>query len=174
MISCSDGCGLNFTKRSSFDWGSAAAPAAVRRALAPNTNVVARADVQPAPSAANDEGVVSSTRGRVRSPFQVLLRRQPDDFAQRRLRFEFYDLMRGEVDVVEPRGIQHRVVVRGDGEAGEQIFIRRNGRAAGGFPRFTVAGRKTESQTTFPFALPPCNFTLMPCFVRASTCMKAK
>jgi hypothetical protein len=45
MISRSGVCGLNFTKRSSFDWGSAAAPAAVRRALAPNTNVVARADV---------------------------------------------------------------------------------------------------------------------------------
>jgi hypothetical protein len=37
-----------------------------------------------------------------------------------------------------------------------------------------VAGRKIESQTTFPFALPPCNFTLTPCFVRALTCMKAK
>jgi hypothetical protein len=111
---------------------------------------------------------------RARSPFQVLLRRQPDDFAQRRLRFEFHDLMRGEVDVVEQRGVQHGIVVRGDGETGEQIFIHRNGRAAGGFPRFTVTGRKTESQTTFPFELPPCNFTLTSCFVRALTCMKAK
>ena len=54
-------------------------------------------------------------------------------------------LMRGEADVVEPRGVRHGIVVRGDGEAGEQIFVQRIGHAAGGFPRFTVAGRKTES-----------------------------
>jgi hypothetical protein len=31
--------------------------------------------------------------------------------------------MRGEVDVVEQRGVQHGIVVRGDGEAGEQILF---------------------------------------------------
>ncbi len=36
-----------------FDWGSAAVPAAVRRALAPDMNAVARSDAKPAPSGAN-------------------------------------------------------------------------------------------------------------------------
>jgi hypothetical protein len=61
--------------------------------------------------------------------------------------------MRGEADVVEPRGVQHGIVVRGDGEAGEQIFIRRNGRAAGGFP---VSLWREEKQKAKP--LSPLNF----------------
>ncbi len=43
--------------------GSARAPRAVRRALAPNPNVVARSAVQSAPPDANDEGVVGCARG---------------------------------------------------------------------------------------------------------------
>jgi hypothetical protein len=41
----------------------------------------------------------------------------------------------------------------GDGEAGEQIFIRRNGRAAGGFP---VSLWREEKQKAKP--LSPLNF----------------
>ena len=44
----------------------------------------------------------------------ISTRRQPDNFAQRRRRFEFHDLMRDEADVVEQRGVQHGIIVRGE------------------------------------------------------------
>ncbi len=51
------------TEVAGFIFGTAAAPAAVRRALAPNPNVVVQPNLRPTPTDANDEGVVGCARG---------------------------------------------------------------------------------------------------------------